>query len=278
MSIYYTFDEISKKCTVNNIEFNVYSKYKNGIKIKDHSSGNYGYSAVYGNYTLYGLLELGIYNERIAHFLNFMLNAKRYDLDILGGGQGGGILLNGGVRVVITPYNEIAFLLAVQNKTINGPYRNIPNINFYKNTIYRSMRSTMNHFLKEYALEKDEPLKLNDNGYEFNVTMEDYEILHAFFGQTDYKLKKYTKEQLDAVFGEKISDQFVISAMELICQEIEKLEQEAKNVKDNISNKWANIRNELEKKWNTELADVEIKYNEKIKELENEISSLKTKA
>jgi hypothetical protein len=159
MSIY-DFDEISKACTVSNLEFGEYSKYINGIK--GQNGGWYGY------YTLQGLLELGIYNERIAHFLNFMLNSKRSVLDILGGGCGGGILLNGGVRVVITPYNEVAFSLAVKNETHNK----FQNIVVYKNTIYRSMRSIMNSFFKEYALEKDKPLKLNDNGYKFEVTIE----------------------------------------------------------------------------------------------------------
>ena len=265
MSIY-TFDEISERCTVSNLEFNVYSKYKNGIK--EQGGGWYGY------YTMYGLLELGIYNERIAHFINFMLNNKRYNLDILEGGNGGGILLNGGVRVVMTPYNEVAFSLAIKNET----HSKFPNIVIYKNTIYRSMISIMNTFFKEYALEKDKPLKLIDNEYKFEVTLEDYEILHAFFGQADCKFKKYTKEKLNNVFGKKFNDQFVISAMQLIGQEIERLEQEAGEVKDEIIKKWAKRREEIENKWHAEVAGAENKYKEKIKELEEQISLLKAQS
>jgi phage host-nuclease inhibitor protein Gam len=66
--------------------------------------------------------------------------------------------------------------------------------------------------------------------------------------------------------------------MQLIGQEIERLEQESKDVKSKIVDKWAKKREELEKKWHVEVADAEKKYNEKIKELEDQISSLKAQS
>lgn len=255
---FFTFEKIEEKHKVSKLEYSEFSKFNRGL-YKNFS--NYHYNSV-------GLIELGIYSERIAHFLNFMLNAKRYDLDIISGGFGGGILLNGNVDIVITPFHEVAFKLDVNDEN------KFSDVIVFKSTAYRSMRGIMNTFFKEYALEKDELLELNDNGYKFEISVEDYEILHAHFGYANYKLKKYTKEQLNNVFGEKFSNQFVISAMEHFKQEIDKLEEARKDAQNGVAEKWSAKRNEIDKAWDAERNQTDKFYDAKIKEINDQVTLL----
>ena len=116
----------------------------------------------------------------------------------------------------------------------------------------------------------------DDVAYEYRET--DYRILYEVLkGRDEDKLKaKYDQVKWDEMIGKKVEDQFVISAIETIQNEIAKIAETRDN---DLKNAEAEYRAESNKLWTKNRENKERITNEameKIKELQNQINEMMT--
>ena len=114
----------------------------------------------------------------------------------------------------------------------------------------------------------------DDVSYEYRET--DYRILYEVLkGRNTDKLKaKYDQVKWDEMIGKKVEDQFVISAIETIQNEIAKIAETRDN---DLKNSEAEYRAESNKLWTKNKENKERITNEameKIKNLQNQISGM----
>ena len=116
----------------------------------------------------------------------------------------------------------------------------------------------------------------DDVAYEYRET--DYRILYEVLKGRDVdKLKaKYDQVKWDEMIGKKVEDQFVISAIETIQNEIAKIAETRDN---DLKNAEAEYRAESNRLWTKNRENKERITNEameKIKELQNQINEMMT--
>ena len=237
---------------------------------------------------------LGVYSEKAATLLNEVINwrigtcstkaSKKYynGVDSL---KGGGLFVKCNCEVVISSIGEVG----LKFKEAYGEY-----IKKYIRTV--SARAEINKAIKDkianelkkfwtayskYLKDHDGVIKIkrtdrngDDVTYEYRET--DYRVLYEFLkGRNVDKLKaKYDQVKWDEMIGKKVEDQFVISAIETIQNEIAKIAETRDN---DLKNAEAEYRAESNRLWTKNKENkkrIENEAMEKIKELQNQINEM----
>ena len=239
---------------------------------------------------------LGIYSEKAATLLNEVINwrirtcstkvCKEYynGVDSL---KGGGLFVKCNAEVVISSIGEVG----LKFKEAYGEY-----IKKYIRAvsapaeINKAIKDKIANELKKFWMAYSKYLKDHDGVIKFNrtnrngddVTYEyhetDYRILYEVLKGRDVdKLKaKYVQVKWDEMIGKKVEDQFVISAIETIQNEIAKIAETRDN---DLKNAEAEYRAESNRLWTKNKENKERITNEameKIKELQNQINEMMT--
>ena len=239
---------------------------------------------------------LGIYSEKAATLLNEVINwrirtcstkvCKEYynGVDSL---KGGGLFVKCNAEVVISSIGEVG----LKFKEAYGEY-----IKKYIRAV--SARAEINKAIKDkianelkkfwtayskYLKDHNGVIKFtfidrNRDGVAYEYRETDYRILYEVLKGRDVdKLKaKYVQVKWDEMIGKKVEDQFVISAIETIQNEIAKIAETRDN---DLKNAEAEYRAECNRLWTKNKENKERITNEameKIKELQNQINEMMT--
>ena len=237
---------------------------------------------------------LGIHSEKAATLLNEVINwrirtcspkvSERY-CDGVDSLKGGGLFVKCNAEVVISSIGEVG----LKFKEAYGEY-----IKKYIRAV--SARAEINKAIKDkianelkkfwtayskYLKDHNGVIKFtfidrNRDGVEYEYRETDYRILYEVLKGRDVdKLKaKYDQVKWDEMIGKKVEDQFVISAIETIQNEIAKIAETRDN---DLKNAEAEYRAESNRLWTKNKENKERIANEateKIKELQNQINEM----
>ena len=251
---------------------------------------------------------LGVYSEKAAILLNEVINwkiniciekyveekkacsvylPKYYDDDDFPV-KGGGLFVKCNAEVVISSIGEVCLKFKeVGDEYIKKYIRAAFGVDEMTKAIKEKIANELKKFWEAHSEEinNNEMLKIkstNESGEEnvFEYREADYLVLYDFLkGRSIDKLKsKYDQTKLDEMIGKRVEDQFVITAIETIQNEIAKI---AETCEDEIYNMEAEFRENCNK-----LLDMMSKKNEenkkriadkgmeKIKDLQNQISEM----
>lgn len=237
---------------------------------------------------------LGVHSEKAATLLNEVINCrirtcktkfnKEYynDVDVL---RGGGLFVKCNAEVVISSIGEVGLKFKeAYGKNIKKYIRAVSAPAEINKAIKDKIANELKKFwmaYSKYLKEHDGVLKFkrtNRNGddvtYEYCET--DYRILYEVLkGRNVDKLKaKYDQVKWDEMIGKKVEDQFAISAIETIQNEIVKIAETRDN---DLKNAEAEYRAESNRLWTKNKENKERIANEameKIKELQNQINEM----
>ena len=239
---------------------------------------------------------LGIYSEKAATLLNEVINwrirtcspkvSERY-CDGVDSLKGGGLFVKCNAEVVISSIGEVG----LKFKEAYGEY-----IKKYIRAV--SARAEINKAIKDkianelkkfwtayskYLKDHNGVIKFtfidrNRDGVAYEYRETDYRILYEVLKGRDVdKLKaKYVQVKWDEMIGKKVEDQFVISAIETIQNEIAKIAETRDN---DLKNAEAEYRAESNRLWTKNKENkkrIENEAMEKIKELQNQINEMMT--
>ena len=260
-------------------------------KFENNNVASSSYGSIHESVTY-----LGIHSEKAATLLNEVINwriktcstkANKEYCDGVDSLKGGGLFVKCNAEVVISSIGEVG----LKFKEAYGEY-----IKKYIRTV--SARAEINKAIKDkianelkrfwttyskYLKDHNGVIKImftNRNGddvaYEYRET--DYRILYEVLKGRDVdKLKaKYDQVKWDEMIGKKVEDQFVISAIETIQNEIAKIAETRDN---DLKNAEAEYRAESNRLWTKNRENKERITNEameKIKELQNQINEMMT--
>ena len=116
--------------------------------------------------------------------------------------------------------------------------------------------------------------EIDDNGYIIkNVSIDELKVLIDYFNWKDVQ-KSYSPELIDKVFSKKTENQFVISASEVMENQIKELIEERRAKIDENSARFSKIRDWISTKWRLAAAEIENEYNAKIKKLEYQMKEM----
>lgn len=238
--------------------------------------------------------SLEVYSEKAATLLNEVINwrirtcnaktGKGYyeGLDSL---KGGGLFVKCNCEVVISSIGEVG----LKFKEVYGEYikkyiRAVSAPAEINKAIKDKIANELKKFwmaYSKYLKEHDVVLKIkgtdrngDDVAYEYRET--DYRILYEVLkGRNVDKLKaKYDQVKWDEMIGKKVEDQFAISAIETIQNEIVKIAETRDN---DLKNAEAEYRAESNRLWTKNKENKERIANEameKIKELQDQINEM----
>ena len=258
-------------------------------KFENNNVASSSYGSIHESVTY-----LGIHSEKAATLLNEVINwriktcstkaNKEYynGVDSL---KGGGLFVKCNADVVISSIGEVG----LKFKEAYGEYikkyiRAVSAPAEINKAIKDKIANELKKFwmaYSKYIKEHDGVIKIkitNRNGddvtYEYRET--DYRILYEVLkGRNTDKLKaKYDQVKWDEMIGKKVEDQFVISAIETIQNEIVKIAETRDNV---LNNAEAEYRAEFNRLWTKNKENKERIANEameKIKDLQNQISDM----
>ena len=258
-------------------------------KFENNNIASSSYGSIHESVTY-----LGIHSEKAATLLNEVINwrirtcstkvCKEYynGVDSL---KGGGLFVKCNAEVVISSIGEVG----LKFKEAYGEYikkyiRAVSAPAEINKAIKDKIANELKKFwmaYSKYIKEHDGVIKLkitNRNGddvlYEYRET--DYRILYEVLkGRNVDKLKaKYDQVKWDEMIGKKVEDQFVISAIETIQNEIAKIAETRDNDLKNVE---AEYREEYDRLWTKNKENKERIINEamkKIKELQNQINEM----
>ena len=258
-------------------------------KFENNNVASSSYGSIHESVTY-----LGIHSEKAATLLNEVINwriktcstkaNKEYynGVDSL---KGGGLFVKCNAKVVISSIGEVG----LKFKEAYGEYikkyiRAVSAPAEINKAIKDKIANELKKFwmaYSKYINEHDGVIKFkitNRNGddvtYEYRET--DYRILYEVLkGRNVDKLKaKYDQVKWDEMIGKKVEDQFVISAIETIQNEIAKIAETRDN---DLKNAEAEYRAESNKLWTKNKENKEQITNEamkKIKELQNQINEM----
>ena len=239
---------------------------------------------------------LGIHSEKAATLLNEVINwrirtcstkvCKEYynGVDSL---KGGGLFVKCNAEVFISSIGEVG----LKFKEAYGEY-----IKKYIRAvsapaeINKAIKDKIANELKKFWMAYSKYLKdhngvikftfidRNRDGVAYEYRETDYRILYEVLKGRDVdKLKaKYDQVKWDEMIGKKVEDQFVISAIETIQNEIAKIAETRDN---DLKNAEAEYRAESNRLWTKNKENKERITNEameKIKELQNQINEMMT--
>ena len=258
-------------------------------KFENNNVASSSYESIHESVTY-----LGIHSEKAATLLNEVINwrirtcstkvCKEYynGVDSL---KGGGLFVKCNAEVVISSIGEVG----LKFKEAYGEYikkyiRAVSAPAEINKAIKDKIANELKKFwmvYSKYIKEHDGVIKLkitNRNGddvtYEYRET--DYRILYEVLkGRNVDKLKaKYDQVKWDEMIGKKVEDQFVISAIETIQNEIAKIAETRDNDLKNVE---AEYREEYDRLWTKNKKNKERITNEameKIKELQDQINEM----
>ena len=199
--------------------------------------------------------------------------------------KGGGLFVKCNAEVVISSIGEVG----LKFKEAYGEYikRYIRAVSAPAE-INKAIKDKIANELKKFWMAYSKYLKEHDGVLKFKITNRngddveygyreaDYRILYEVLkGRNTYKLKaKYDQVKWDEMIGKKVEDQFVISAIETIQNEIVKIAETRDNI---LNNAEAEYRAEFNRLWTKHKENKERIANEameKIKDLQNQISDM----
>ena len=237
---------------------------------------------------------LGIHSEKAATLLNEVINwrirtcspkaSERY-CDGVDSLKGGGLFVKCNAEVVISSIGEVGLkfkeaygeYIKKYIRAVSAPAEINKAI---KDKIANELKKFWTAYSK-YLKDHDGVIKIkrtdrngDDVTYEYRET--DYRVLYEFLkGRNVDKLKaKYDQMKWDEMIGKKVEDQFVISAIETIQNEIAKIAETRDN---DLKNAEAEYRAESNRLWTKNKENKERIANEateKIKELQNQINEM----
>lgn len=257
--MYYNFKEEAKKYQVNELSTEELLKYHNGIDPKRYMWGRHA-----------TLISTGIYQKRTAHILNFILNSFRHDLAIWIGGYGGGVLIDSETRFVIGRLNEVCLKMNIKygNKVTNAI--------LFKSKAFGRLKALVKSFVKEQFDDKRKKSinSIDDNGNIINnVTLEELNLLIDFFGYKDLN-KKYSKDLIKKVIGEKTMDQFLISATDMMMTEVTNLITKRDDAIRDVEERYQKIREWLNQRSKNHTSKIKDEYDKKISDLNNSLKQM----
>lgn len=249
------------------------------------------------SYNYGGRLEsvtfLGIYSEKAASLLNEVINwrirtcaakaGKEY-YDDVNSLKGGGLFVKCNCEVVISSIGEVG----LKFKEVGGEYikkyvRTASGVDEITKAIKDKIANVLKKFWTAYSkyIDHDEIIKITETGRSgndivFEYSEADYRILYEVLkGRNMDKLKaKYDQVKWDEMIGKKVEDQFVLTAIETIQNEIAKI---TENRDNDIKAADEEYRQEFNRLWNKNKENKERIINdamEKIKNLQNQISDM----
>ena len=258
-------------------------------KFENNNIASSSYGSIHESVTY-----LGIHSEKAATLLNEVINwrirtcstkvCKEYynGVDSL---KGGGLFVKCNAEVFISSIGEVG----LKFKEAYGEY-----IKKYIRAvsapaeINKAIKDKIANELKKFWMAYSKYLKDHDGVIKFNRTNRNGDDVSYEYRETDYrilyevlkgrnvdKLKaKYDQVKLDEMIGKKVEDQFVISAIETIQNEIAKIAETRDN---DLKNAEAEYRAESNRLWTKNKENKERIANEateKIKELQNQINEM----
>ena len=239
---------------------------------------------------------LGIHSEKAATLLNEVINwrirtcstkvCKEYynGVDSL---KGGGLFVKCNAEVFISSIGEVGLkfkeaygeYIKKYIRAVSAPAEINKAI---KDKIANELKKFWTAYSK-YLKDHDGVIKFtfidrNRDGVAYEYRETDYRILYEVLKGRDVdKLKaKYDQVKWDEMIGKKVEDQFVISAIETIQNEIAKIAETRDN---DLKNAEAEYRAESNRLWTKNKENKERITNEameKIKELQNQINEMMT--
>lgn len=258
-------------------------------KFENNNIASSSYGSIHESVTY-----LGIHSEKAATLLNEVINwrirtcntkaNKEYynGVDSL---KGGGLFVKCNAEVVISSIGEVGLkfkeaygeYIKKYIRAVSAPAEINKAI---KDKIANELKKFWTAYSK-YLKDHDGVIKIkrtdrngDDITYEYRET--DYRVLYEFLkGRNVDKLKaKYDQMKWDEMIGKKVEDQFVISAIETIQNEIAKIAETRDN---DLKNAEAEYRAESNRLWTKNKENKERIANEateKIKELQNQINEM----
>ena len=239
---------------------------------------------------------LGIYSEKAATLLNEVINwriktcstkaSKRY-CDGVDSLKGGGLFVKCNAEVVISSIGEVGLKFKEAygeciKKYIRAASARAEINKAIKDKIANELKKFWTAYSK-YLKDHDGVIKImftdrngDDVAYEYRET--DYRILYEVLkGRNVDKLKvKYDQVKWDEIIGKKVEDQFVISAIETIQNEIAKIAETRDNDIKNADDEYRAESNRLWTKNKENKERITNEAMEKIKELQNQINEMMT--
>lgn len=237
---------------------------------------------------------LGVYSEKAATLINEVINwrirtcnskaGKEYydDVDSL---KGGGLFVKCNCEVVISSIGEVG----LKFKEAYGEYikRYIRAVSAPAE-INKAIKDKIANELKKFWMAYSKYLKEHDGVLKFKITNRNGDDVSYEYRETDYRIlyevlkgrntdklkEKYDQVKWDEMIGKKVEDQFVISAIETIQNEIAKIAETRDN---DLKNAEAEYRAEFNRLWTKNKENKERIANEameKIKDLQNQISDM----
>lgn len=236
---------------------------------------------------------LGIYSEKAASLLNEVINwrinicktkfAREY-YDDVSSLKGDGLFVKCNCEVVISSIGEVG----LKFKEVGGEYikkyvRAASGVDEITKAIKDKIANVLKKFWTAYSkyIDNDEIIKITETGRSgndivFEYSEADYRILYEVLkGRNTDKLKaKYDQVKWDEMIGKKVEDQFILTAIETIQNEIAKI---TENRDNDIKAADEEYRQEFNRLWNKNKENKERIINEameKIKDLQNQISDM----
>ena len=237
---------------------------------------------------------LGIYSEKAATLLNEVINwrirtcstkvCKEYynGVDSL---KGGGLFVKCNAEVVISSIGEVGLkfkeaygeYIKKYIRAVSAPAEINKAIKDKIANELKKFWTAYSKYLKDHnGVIKFTFIDRNRDGVAYEYRETDYRILYEVLKGRDVdKLKaKYVQVKWDEMIGKKVEDQFVISAIETIQNEIAKIAETRDN---DLKNAEAEYRAECNRLWTKNKENKERITNEameKIKELQDQINEM----
>lgn len=228
------------------------------------------------------IIPLNSCSVEFAILLNEIFENKRimYSKSIVNGG----FLIENKAKVIIKTDKEVGVALNLYKNTQNRKFLfqdqiitnpdndlKLERISALKEVTLKRIASTIKEQLKRDVYQNKFKIEYNEKEYSFEK--EDILIAQKFF-EGKLKTKDLSPEKKLKLFGEKVQNQFVISAVDTLHEEIRKTRDERNKVADEIDKFYATLREKLQIRWRNEIANSNDTYNKKIEKLKDEINAL----
>ena len=239
------------------------------------------------------LIHLDVYSKKAAKFIVDALNDKirnspkkwrpyrYYREDDSDSVRGGGLFIKANADIYMTPINEVCIMFGDSWRI--GNYCRAA----YSNTeIEKSIKTKLALLLKNYwkdaggdnegKLPLHNKLKSEDNNEDVNnsyITEAEYSCLYNFLKDREIN-KKFKQEVIDNIIGKKIQDQFILSAIEVIKNEIAQKKNEMAKCLTECNDEYQTKVNGIRNEWETAANTIKEKYNTMIDELKGNMNSL----
>lgn len=262
-----------RKATVTNqgINFDIYEKVIDPIKNSEEEYFQNYEHRDWGRCYSY-LIPIRIYNKDTQKLLNYIINYK-YVLSCHNESQGG-IFFEPSTRFCknyvgdFFIYFKKSYPYSKAGKSVNTPSVSEA-IKFIEGRLAAAIKEFLNHNNNKIIGFKD----IDNPTTVLKFDRYYVELLHSFFKKENLS-KKFTKDQIKNVIGEKLDNQLLISALDVYKNEISKLEKEQKYTEEKISEKYREKVFVLNQELNEKKAQNKRFYQKKIDEIQAQINEM----